>query len=141
MGSPIVKALLGALLVFALPIVTPQSTLPFGAALAMGWMEGRPPLRLAAEVVLALLAHDAAFGVGWWYFRGPNANRRFLYMAAFPLLWLAISWAYLTAIPQYFQEDAEDRPAIDWRAGDSAALARGPSLPTGEIPASRPESR
>ena len=132
MGSPIVKAVIGALLVYALPIVTPHSTLPFGAALVLGWFDGKPPGWMAAEAVLALVAHDIAFFVGWRYFRKPEKSRLLLYIGVFPVLWAGINWAYLQAIPQYFLTDSASwEETGDWA---QARLLEGYALADVETP-------
>ncbi len=115
MGSALLKAALGSLLVYALPLVTPHLTLPFGTALVMGWMEGRPALWMAAEAMLGLFAQDIAFFAGWRYFREPSRAKLLTYIGVFAVLCAAINWAYLGVIPKYFLTDSSGWQEVgDW---------------------------
>jgi len=115
MSPPLKKATLASFLVYLLPLIGPHTLQPFGVVIAMELTEGvnqRGPLWIATDISLALALQFLAGLLVYWCFRNPGWKRFITLLSAIPLLWIALMWTYLQAIPRYFLVDASRNPEI-----------------------------
>ena len=116
MRSAINKATLVSFLVYLLPLIGPHTSQPFGVVLVRELTQAadqREPLWIAADLCLALVLQGSAGFLAYWFFRYPSWRRFVVLLSAAPLLWVALMWTYLQAIPRYFLVDSGRSPEIE----------------------------
>jgi hypothetical protein len=132
MSRPLLKAFVASFLVYLLPLVGPHIVLPWGAVVVAELTEGlnrRDPLWIAVDVSLAVTLQLLAVLLGYWYFRRASWKRFLALLPAVPVLWVALMWSYLVAIPRYFLIDANRSPEINtWAEQCRVANAYLPSV-------------
>lgn len=111
-------AVLGSFAVYLFPLVLPHALVPWGAALfreIVGRPEGRDPLWIAADVGLALMVQGAAGLLLYWFLYRPAWHRFLALLAAVPIFFATVQWAYLVIIPSHFLIQADTAPEQgDW---------------------------
>ena len=140
-GRALPKALIASFSVYLLPIFTVHILYLWGWAIGaelLAGKSGREPLWLAADAALAFGLQGLAFALFYWIFsgRGRGGSWRWLALvAAAPAFEVALTWAYLFAIPGIFLIEAETATEIgDWppacRIEDATLLQlRTPAFP------------
>lgn len=115
----VLKALIASFSVYLLPIFTVHVLFVWGWAIGAEIFTSesdREPLWLAADLGLAVALQAGAFGLFYWIFSG-RIWRWLALVAAVPAFEVALTWAYLFAIPGVFLIEAETAQEIgDWPA-------------------------
>jgi hypothetical protein len=136
-GRAVLKALIASFSVYLLPVFTVHIFYLWGWAVGaelLAGKSGREPLWLAADAALALGLQTLAFVLFLWIFSG-RAWRWLALVAAVPAFEVAMTWAYLFAIPGFFLIEADNAAEIgDWplacRIEDATLLqVRTPAYP------------
>jgi hypothetical protein len=100
-GRAVLKALIASFSVYLLPVFTVHIFYFWGWAIGaelLAGKSGREPAWLAADAALAFGLQAGAFLLFLWIFSG-RAWRWFALVAAVPAFEVALTWAYLLAIP------------------------------------------
>ncbi len=133
----VLKALIASFSVYLLPIFTVHVLFVWGWAIGAELFTSesdREPPWLAADLALALGLQASAFGLFYWIFSG-RVWRWLALVAAVPAFEVALTWAYLFAIPGVFLIEAETATEIgDWpavcRIEDATLIqVRAPAVP------------
>ncbi len=136
-GRAVLKALIASFSVYLLPVFTVHIFYIWGWASGAELLAGksdREPAWLAADAALALGLQTGAFLLFLWIFSG-RAWRWLALVAAVPAFEVALTWAYLLAIPGLFLIESETATEIgDWpiacRIEDATLLqVRAPAYP------------
>ena len=136
-GRAVLKALIASFSVYLLPIFTVHIFYLWGWALGAEFFagkSGREPLWLAADAALAFGLQGLAFALFLWIFSG-RAWRWLSLVMAVPAFEVAVTWAYLFAIPGVFLIETETATESgDWpsacRIEDATLLQlRTPAYP------------
>ncbi len=134
MSHVLPKGIAASFLVYLFPLIGPHTLQPWGVVIVMELTEGldqRDPLWVAADLALAVTLQLFAALLGCWYFRRADWKRLLAVLPAVPVLWAALMWSYLGAIPHYFLIDNSRRAEIDtWPEQCRVANAYLPSVKT-----------